>query len=73
MRSTTLIRCDLRLRLWDQWQTVISPTSRGTDVEMVTVIADIEISRAAVAIAYAAVNSRKFLFDFSGWPPLNVW
>ncbi|KAG1850366.1 hypothetical protein DFJ58DRAFT_842441 [Suillus subalutaceus] len=51
-----------RMRLWDQWQNILLSTSSGPDVKM-TAIANIEISRAAVTIAYAAVNSLQADWD----------
>ncbi|KAG1864359.1 hypothetical protein F4604DRAFT_1928801 [Suillus subluteus] len=50
-----------KTRLWNQWQNLLS-TSRnsGTDAKVIT---DIEISRAAVSIAYAAVNSLQTDWD----------
>jgi hypothetical protein len=50
------------MRLWNQWQNVQLITS---DIKVNTIaVAEIELSRAAVGIAYAAINSRKLLFKF---------
>ncbi|KAG2339935.1 hypothetical protein BDR05DRAFT_1002869 [Suillus weaverae] len=51
-----------KMRLWNMWQDV-QLTSSGIDVKE-TAISEIELSRAAVSIAYAAVNSHKLLFEF---------
>jgi hypothetical protein len=59
------------MRLWDQWQNIILSTSDCTGVKA-TIVTDIEISKAAVIIAYAAVNSRTFLFDSGVCPTLKV-
>jgi hypothetical protein len=53
------------MRLWNEWQN-IQLSSSGIDVKT-TDIAEIELSRAAVSIAYAAVNSCKRLFQFDRW------
>jgi hypothetical protein len=50
------------MRLWNDWQNV-QLSSSGIGVKP-TAIAEIELSRAAVSIAYAAVNSRKHLSEF---------
>ncbi|KAG1764090.1 hypothetical protein EV702DRAFT_1051462 [Suillus placidus] len=44
-----------KTRLWNRWQNLLSTSSNSSaDAKVIT---DIEISRAAVSIAYAAVNS----------------
>lgn len=53
------------MRLWNEWQNV-QLSSSGIGVKTMET-AEIELSRAAAGIAYAAVNSCKLLFEFHHW------